>query len=74
MHQLFSAITYLHDQNIAHRDIKPSNVLLAKTGRVQLIDFGIAWKEGESESNKNADLWPEYRDDGKGMYFEVSTG
>ncbi|KAG7100164.1 hypothetical protein E1B28_001944 [Marasmius oreades] len=74
MRQLFSAITYIHDQNVAHRDIKPSNVLFTKTGCVYLIDFGIAWREGETENDKKADLWPEYRDDGKGMYFEVSTG
>ena len=28
MRQVFSAIAYLHDQNICHRDLKPENILL----------------------------------------------
>jgi cyclin-dependent kinase len=43
-HDLFSALSYLHAQNIIHRDIKPSNLLLASaTGPAYLADFGTAW-------------------------------
>ena len=43
-HDLFSALSYLHENGIIHRDIKPSNLLLAsKEGPAYLSDFGTAW-------------------------------
>ncbi|KAE9363593.1 serine/threonine-protein kinase csk1 [Stipitochalara longipes BDJ] len=43
-HDLFSALTYLHEHGIIHRDIKPSNLLLkSKSGPAYLSDFGTAW-------------------------------
>jgi serine/threonine protein kinase len=71
MYQTLSALAYLHSQKIAHRDIKPNNILLTEDGCVQLIDFGIAWKDPENDGTRRGDLWPEPRDK---MYFEVSTG
>jgi len=46
MKQVFSAISYLHANNIMHRDIKPSNILFQDTNSkiVKLIDFGYATK------------------------------
>jgi len=44
--QLASALIYLHNHGVYHRDLKPENVLLDSSGRVHIIDFGIALLEG----------------------------
>ncbi|XP_029922267.1 testis-specific serine/threonine-protein kinase 6 [Myripristis murdjan] len=40
--QIVSAVTYLHQNNIAHRDLKCENVLLMKNDQVKIADFGFA--------------------------------
>jgi serine/threonine-protein kinase len=44
--KLASALIYLHKYGVYHRDLKPENVILDSTGRVHIIDFGIALLEG----------------------------
>lgn len=44
MHEITSAIAFLHENEVIHRDIKPQNILLASSsGPAYLTDFGTAW-------------------------------
>ena len=36
------ALDYVHERAIIHRDIKPENIHIASSGKVKLMDFGIA--------------------------------
>ncbi len=40
--QTMRALRAAHRHAIVHRDVKPENILVAETGRVKLMDFGIA--------------------------------
>lgn len=40
--QICEAVAYAHANLIVHRDIKPSNIVIDKSGKPRLLDFGIA--------------------------------
>lgn len=47
--QIGEALVFAHSRTVVHRDLKPSNVKIHHSGRVVVLDFGIA-KAGEAPS------------------------
>jgi serine/threonine-protein kinase len=40
--QILEGLKEAHEHGIAHYDLKPSNIMLARSGQLKLLDFGIA--------------------------------
>lgn len=67
--QLLSVISYAHKHKILHRDIKPENIIITETGRLKLLDFGIArdlsWQEADSSSAGTVNFMPPEQFEGR---------
>jgi eukaryotic-like serine/threonine-protein kinase len=50
--ETLDALTVLHAAGLVHRDVKPSNLLVRPSGRVVLIDLGIACQRDASASRR----------------------
>ena len=44
------ALAHLHGRGILHRDIKPSNIMISHTGRMVLMDLGLARLADKSQA------------------------
>jgi serine/threonine-protein kinase len=59
MIEVLGALAHAHAAGVVHRDIKPHNILVEDSGRVRLVDFGVARL---------------HRDDGQRTGFHTETG
>jgi predicted Ser/Thr protein kinase len=50
--QMVDGFGYAHENGIVHRDIKPSNIMVDRSGKVKITDFGIAKILGDSKLTK----------------------
>ena len=44
--QIAAGLEAIHKNGIVHRDLKPTNIMLDRSGRAVLMDFGLALAEG----------------------------
>ncbi len=60
--QFLAGLEAIHKAGLVHRDIKPENIMITRSGRVVVMDFGIARREtadGSTVSGTPAYMAPE---------------
>ncbi len=56
--QVADALAHMHGRGVCHADLKPDNLILGPGTAVKVIDYGLAWVEGEPKDRVQGT--PEY--------------
>jgi serine/threonine protein kinase/Tfp pilus assembly protein PilF len=49
--QAADALAHAHERGVVHRDVKAANAIIADTGWLKLVDFGLASRDDRSQSD-----------------------
>jgi serine/threonine protein kinase/Flp pilus assembly protein TadD len=55
------ALHYAHLRGLIHRDVKPANIVLCRTGRIVVVDFGLVKEAAEESVTMTGSILGTYR-------------